>query len=391
MRSRNILILAISQVLGLSGLSIVLLLGGIIGADLAPSPSWATMPLSVMTIGLALSAIPAALLMKRIGRRRGFVAAAIVAGLASLLAAYAVARGSFVLLCTAFLFIGANLAFIQQYRFAAVESVQPRYAGRAVSLVLTGGIAAGLFGPQLAERTQNWLPAGLYTGSFVAMAILYAIVAATLIFFRDAGPQQAGAGGSERPLRQIAAQPVYLVAVLIGAVASGVMTFIMTATPLELHNMHHYSLAQTGWVIEGHIVAMYLPSLFTGFLLDRLGVLRVAAIGIVTMLACVALGIVSQQLAQFWGALVLLGLGWNLLFVGGTVLLGRSYQPAERFKSQAANDFAIFGVQALASLSAGSVLFHANWITLNLITLPLLLLAAVAVLFLRPRLALARA
>jgi MFS family permease len=390
MRSRNILILAIGQVLGLSGLSMVVLLGGIIGADLAPSPSWATMPLSVMAIGLALSAIPAALLMKRIGRRRGFVAAATMASLASVLAAYAVGRGSFFLFCAAFLLVGSNLAFIYQYRFAAVESVQPRYAGRAVSLVLVGGVAAGLFGPQLAERTQEWLPTGLYTGSFVTMALLYAIAAVAFIFFQDTSPQQAGAGGSERPLRQIASQPVYLVAVLVGAVASGIMTFIMTATPLELHTMHGFSLGQTGWVIEGHIVAMYLPSLFTGFVLERLGTLRVVAIGILSMLGSVALAIASRELVQFWGALVLLGLGWNLLFVGGTVLLGRSYQPAERFKAQATNDFAIFGTQALASLSAGTVLFHANWITLNLIALPLLLLAAITVLLLRPRLAPAR-
>jgi len=154
MRSRNILILAIGQVAGLSGLIIVVLLGGIIGADLAPSPSWATLPIGIMTVGVALFAIPAALLMKRIGRRRGFVAGAIVASLASLLAAYAVARGSFFLFCIGLLFIGGNLAFIQQFRFAAVESVQPRYAGRAVSLVLVARVAAGFIGPQIAAINQ---------------------------------------------------------------------------------------------------------------------------------------------------------------------------------------------------------------------------------------------
>jgi len=390
MRSRNILILAIGQVLGLSGLIMVVLLGGIIGADLAPSPSWATLPIGIMVVGTALFAIPAALLMRRIGRRRGFVAAATVASLASLLAAYAVAQGSFLLFSIALLFIGGNLAFIQQYRFAAVESVEPRYAGRAVSLVLVASVAAGFLGPQIAALTQNWLPAGLYTGSFVSIAILYAIATAALAFYRDASPQQAGSDGSERRLLEIATQPVYLVAVLIGAVASGVMTFIMTATPLELHTVHGFSLQQTSRVIQSHAVAMYLPSLFTGLMLERMGVSRVVAIGILSMLGSAALGIAARELAQFWGALILLGIGWNLLFVGGTVLLGRSYRPAERFKAQAANDFAIFGTQALASLSAGTVMFRADWVTLNLIALPFLLLAAITVLVLRPRLAPAR-
>ena len=390
MRSRNILILAIGQVLGLSGLIMVVLLGGIIGAELAPSPSWATLPIGIMVVGMALFAIPAALLMRRIGRRRGFVAAATVASLASLLAAYAVAQGSFLLFSIALLFIGGNLAFIQQYRFAAVESVEPRYAGRAVSLVLVASVAAGFLGPQIAALTQNWLPAGLYTGSFVSIAILYAIATAALAFYRDASPQQAGSDGSERRLLEIATQPVYLVAVLIGAVASGVMTFIMTATPLELHTVHGFSLQQTSRVIQSHAVAMYLPSLFTGLMLERMGVSRVVAIGILSMLGSAALGIAARELAQFWGALILLGIGWNLLFVGGTVLLGHSYRPAERFKAQAANDFAIFGTQALASLSAGTVMFRADWVTLNLIALPFLLLAAIAVLLLRPRLAPAR-
>jgi len=391
MRSRNILILAIGQVAGLSGLIIVVLLGGIIGADLAPSPSWATLPIGIMTVGVALFAIPAALLMKRIGRRRGFVAGAIVASLAYLLAAYAVARGSFFLFCIGLLFIGGNLAFIQQFRFAAVESVQPRYAGRAVSLVLVASVAAGFLGPQIAAFTQAWLQAGLYSGSFVSIAILYAVAAAALFFYQDTSAQQAGPDGSERRLLEIATQPVYLVAVLAGAVASGVMTFIMTATPLELHTVHGFSLQQTSRVIQGHAVAMYLPSLFTGFVLERLGVLRVVALGILSMLASAVLGIASRELVQFGGALILLGIGWNLLFVAGTVLLGRSYRPAERFKAQAANEFTIFGTQALASLSAGTVLFRADWITLNLITLPLLLLVAIAVLVLRPRLAPARA
>ena len=383
MRSRNVPILSISQAVGMSGPPIVVLLGGIIGSDLAPSPPWATLPVSIMVVGVALFTIPAALLMKRIGRRLGFMIATVVASLAALLAAYAVARGSFFLFCVATLFIGANGAFVQQYRFAATESVETRYSGRAVSFVLLGGILAGYLGPELAKRTKDWLAAGMYTGSFVSLALLYAAVTALLYSLKDVAPQEGEVSGGERPLREIVAQPIYLVAVLAGAVSYGVMSFIMTATGVYLHKLHGYNLEQTAWVIQGHIIAMYLPSLFTGIVLERLGVLRVMVVGLLCMFTCAILGVVSRELIHFLGALVLLGAGWNFLFVGGTVLLTRSYLPPERFKAQAINDFTIFGIQAFASLSAGTVLFYANWDILNLISLPFLLLTFAAILLLR--------
>jgi MFS family permease len=368
-----------SQALGTSGIAMVVLLGGIIGFELAPSPAWATLPVSIAVVGVAASTIPAALLMRRFGRRRGFIGAALWAGLAAALAAYAVARGSFGLFCAATLAIGANGAFVQQYRFAAAESVQPAHAGRAVSFVLLGGILAGFLGPEVARRTRDWLPAGLYVGSFVSLALLYGLVAVLLAFLRDVAPEEAVAAGAERPLRQIVRQPTYLVAALSAAAAYGVMSFIMTATPLHLHKGSGYSLDQTTLVIQSHIVAMFLPSLFTGVILERLGPLRVMAAGVIFLLVCVSLAVTGSALAHFWGALVLLGLGWNFLFVGSTLLLTHSYTPAERFKTQAVNDFTIFGIQAFASLSAGATLFQAGWDLLNLVTLPALVLVLAAI------------
>jgi MFS family permease len=387
MRVRNVVILSISQAVGMAGITMVILLGGILGADLAPRPAWETLPIALMVVGVALFAIPAALLMRRIGRRRGFLLGAAVAGLASLLAAYAVARGSFPLLCASTLFLGVNTAFVQQYRFAATENAEPRLAGRAVSFVLLGGILAGYFGPLLAQRTRDWLPMGAYTGSFASLAILYAGVVVLMLFFRDGALQPVEVAGGERPLGEIARQPLYRTAVLAGAVAYGVMTFVMTATPIHLHKLHGYTLQQTSLVIQSHIVAMYLPSLFTGLLLERLGVLRVMVAGLASMVAAALLGALSHDLPLYWAALVLLGLGWNLLFVGATVLLTRSYLPAERFKAQAANDFAIFGVQATAALLAGTVLFYTNWQILNLAVMPILALTLAAVVLLRRQMA----
>jgi len=384
---RNIAILVMGQTAGMSSLFVLALLGGIIGVDLAPSPAWATLPNALLVAGAALSAIPAAALMKRIGRRRGFAGAAASGGLAALLAAYAVARGSFALLCLAAVLVGANTAFMQQYRFAAAESAEPRLAGRAVSFVLLGGILGAFLGPQLITLSHNWIAANPYSGPFVSMALLFAVVAAAMLFFRDSAPQQAAVSGPERPLREIVAQPSYRTAALLAAVAYGVMTFIMSATPIHLHTAHGYTLQQTSWVIQSHLIAMFLPSLFTALLIERLGLVRLLTLGVVSLAGATIVGLFSRDLPVYWGALVLLGLGWNFTFVGATVLLTRSYWPAERFKSQAVNDFAVLTVQATASLLGGTALLYAGWQALNLIGLAFLALGMVVILVLRRRLA----
>jgi MFS family permease len=387
LRSRNILILGICQALGLAGAPLVLLIGGIVGRELAPAPAWATLPISITMVGVAAFSIPAALLMKRIGRRLGFMAGAAVAALAALGAAYAIAVASFALFCGAMIFMGANMAFVQQYRFAAAESVDSRHTGRAIALVLLGGVAAGWIGPEIGNRAKDWLAYGVYTGSFVSLAGVYVAVALLLSLLRDGAPQEESAGGAARPLAAVVTQPTYLVATLANMVAYGVMSLIMTATPISMHVMDGHSLGQTTRVIQGHITAMFLPALFTGLLAERLGVLRVMAAGVTAMGLTLALALSGRGVVHYGAALVLLGLGWNLLFVGGTTLLTRSYRPAERFQAQAASDFLTFGAQVLASLSAGAVLSLASWELLNLMALPLLLAMLGAIVWLRRQMA----
>jgi len=388
MKTRNLAILTFGQMAGMAGLFVLVLLGGIIGADLAPSPAWATLPNALLVAGSALSAIPAAALMKRIGRRRGFASGAGVGGLGALLAAYAVAKGNFALLCVAALFLGVNIAFVQQYRFGAAESAEPRLAGRAVSLVLLGGILAAFLGAELIRLTKSWVAASPYSGPFVGAALLLAAVAGAMLFFRDVAPQPGAVSGSERPLRQIAAQPAYLAAVVLAAVAYGVMTFVMTATPIHLHTDHGYTVQQTSWIVQSHLIAMFLPSLFTAVLIERLGLMRLLTIGVASLALAVVAAALGHDLPVYWGALVLLGLGWNFLFVGATVLLTRSYRPSERFKSQAANDSVVLAVQALAALLSGTALLYTGWQALNLIGLAILAPAILVVLLLRRRLAL---
>lgn len=365
----------------------VVLLGGIIGADLAPNRSLATLPVSLGVVSTALASIPAALLMQRIGRKRGFMLGTFIAGIGALLSAMAIGQRNFPMFCLAVFLIGQNGAFVLQYRFAATESTEPAHSGRAVSLVLLGGILAGFLGPEVAKRTQGLLTT-LYAGSFISLAVIYAITILILLFLQDIRPPKAVTESAGRPLGQIARQSNYQVAVLAGVASYGLMNFIMTATPLHMHDVG-FSLSETAFVIQSHIIAMYLPSLVTGFLVERLGTLRVMLSGALLMIGCTLAGLLSVQLPGYWTALVLLGLGWNLLFVGGTVLLTRTYRPEERFKTQASNDFAIFFMQAVSSFSAGSLLNTSGWANMNWIGLAVMAAAFAAIVFRRRQIALA--
>jgi MFS family permease len=382
---RNVLILSICNALGFSGRPLVLLVGGIIGSELAPSPTWATLPIALAVVGNALFTIPAALIMNRVGRKRGFIIAALVAALASIAAAFAIAMESFFFFCSMMLLIGGNLTFIQQYRFAATESVERKHVGKAISLVLTGGILAGFLGPQIGQEARDWLGYGAYSGAFILLAILYVISAILLLFFKDIAIKGDNDIGPYRPLRAVVMQRTYITAALSSTVAYAVMGFIMSATPLSMHVMDRFSLSDTTLVIQCHIIAMYLPSLFTGFLVDRLGFKVLQMLGIIGMGTAVIIAASGHHFINYLMALISLGIGWNFLFVAGTVMLTRSYYPKERFKAQGVNDFIVFALLSLATLSAGAVLTTSHWELLNIICLPFLLLMLILVLTSRPQ------
>jgi MFS family permease len=296
--------------LGMSTAPVIVLLGGIVGVALAPYPSLSTLPVAMLVVGVALFTVPAALIMRVTGRRLGFMAASLVAALACIAGIYAIHSQSFVLFCSVAFFVGGNMAFVQQYRFAAAESVEPVRVSRAVSIVLLGGVVAAFLGPELAKNTREMLPIGLYSGSFASLAVLNLVNCFVLFFLRNPRVREEVDKGEERPLRVVVRQPVYLTALMAG-------------------------------VIQSHVMAMFIPSLFTGFLISRYGLTRVMLSGIVLMTACVALALVDRLFLHYWAGLVLLGVGWNFLFIGGTTLLTRCYNPAERFKAQAVNDFAV--------------------------------------------------
>jgi MFS family permease len=357
--------------------------GGIIGVDLAPAPWLATLPVSLMVVGTALAVLPASWLMSRVGRRRGFAGGAFGGALGALLAAGALMLGSFVLFSVATLVMGAQLAFTQQYRFAAAESVPPAAAGRAISIVLAGALGGALLGPEIATRTAAPLWGIPWLGGFVAVALLSACASALLLAFAEPVQQERPADMEPaRPLRALLVTAPFAIAVLAGVVGQGIMTFVMTATPVSMHVVDGHAMTETSSVIRAHVLAMYAPSLVSAALIGWLGTVRLMIAGLLALGATVAVALQGHAYLHYWWALVLLGVGWNFLFVGGTSMLVASYRPAERFGAQAFNDFAVFGVSALASLLAGSVVVRFGWTAVLWSSLPplVLMLGALAML-----------
>ena len=371
----NILLLATCQLISATGSIVVVTLGGIIGARLSSNPAMATLPISIMVVAVASTTVPATMLMRAIGRRRGFMLASLSAATAVLLAVFALTTSSFSWFIAAAGLFGVNLAFTQQYRYAAAESVEPAFAPRAISLVLIGAIGGALIGPELIRLGEHFIASVQFAGTLAALAVLYLVQSMLFLFLRplrgEHGEIHAVPG---RPLSQIVRQPVFIVAVLGGTAAYGVMTLIMTATPLSMHINDGYSVEQTAHVIRTHVLAMYLPSLFTGFLIERLGIGRLMTSGAVALLSACAIGLQGQSVMHYTFSLVLLGVGWNFLYVGGTSMLTLTYSMSERFKAQAVNEFSVFGTSATASLLAGTVMHVYGWTTLVVVPLPLLLL-----------------
>lgn len=358
-------LLFLAQCMFVSGTVLLVTVGGIVGTEISPSPMFATLPMSLMVLGTALTTVPASLSMQRFGRRPGFVTAAVLGVGAALLAALALEQASFSLFCVASGLIGATIAFSQQFRFAAAESVPTTHVGQAVSFILLGSVGGALLGPALAASSPAWTPAQPFRGAFLAVACGYALAALALLFIRarSAAPAASAEDTLPRSLLDIVTLPVVATAVLAAVVGQGVMTFVMTATPVSMHVVDGHGLGDTAAVIRAHVMAMYLPSLFSGVLIDRLGVHRVLLLGAAGLASTLALGLLGHAFMHYWLALVLLGIGWNFLFVGGTTLLVRSYRDSERFRVQAFNDFSVFGTSALASLLGGAVLLQFGWET----------------------------
>jgi MFS family permease len=379
----NIAVLSLCQAMTNTTNAVILTVSGLAGLMLAPASSFANMPLALQFLGTALTAAPASYFMQRFGRRAGFTQGAVIGVMGSLLGAFAIYKHIFWLFGLGGFLLGVFNGFALYYRFAAADTASEEYRSRAISLVLAGGVLAAIVGPELAKWSRNLL-AEQFIGTYLSISLLPIICLIMLPLVRIPRVEKIEFKEKGRPITEVVRQPVVAVAILGGMVSYGVMAFLMTATPLAM-NIHLHPFHDTAFVIQWHVVGMFAPSFFTGHLIKRYGLLRIMVAGILLNLCCVLTNLQGTAVGHFWLGLFFLGIGWNFLFVGSTTLLTEGYTPAEKTKTQAVNEFAVFSVMVVASMSSSTVLDLFGWRAINYGALPFLLVMLVAIIFLQKK------
>jgi MFS family permease len=369
---RNAGVLAIAQALYGAVTTALVVTAGLVGSQLTSDPSLATLPMSMMIIGTAATTFPISLIMKRVGRRTGFVACALGGMLGGLLGAYAIFERSFPLFLAGAFLIGVYQASASYYRFAAADLASVAFRPKAISWVMTGGIVAALFGTLMVMGTVDLFAPVTFAGTWLAMAVL-SLAGAAILMAVDIPYKEEINNATGRPLATIAAQPRYVVAALTGMLSYGIMVLVMTATPVAMLGCG-FSVQDSSWVIQWHALAMFVPSFFTGSLITRFGAGRISALGMLLLMGAGIAGLSGIHFGNFAVGLILLGLGWNFGFIGGTTLLTTTYEPAERNKAQGLNDFLVFGATALTSLGAGKLLAWFGWNAVNYAVFPMVAL-----------------
>ena len=373
-QARNLSLLVAAQALGGASPPIIISLGGLVGQQLSSNPTATTLPVSIYQLGLALSTLPAAWLMQRLGRRWAYVLGAVLGVVSGIIAAQGIAQSDFVTFCIGTALAGFYAAYVQSYRFAAADAVgAPHLQAKAISRIMVGGLIAAIIGPQVVIWTRDALPATPFAGSFYSQAALAALALPILLLLRLPAPQKQAIVGTARPLKAIAATPQFIEAAAAGVVSYGLMAFLMTAAPMAMVGCEH-SVGEAALGIQWHVLAMFGPSFFTGRLIGRFGQRKITALGLVMIAASGLLALMGEGLSEFWGSLILLGVGWNFGFIGATAMLTACYTPAERTKVQALNDFLVFGTVAIASFGSGQLLHSVGWSGINIGMQPLVVI-----------------
>jgi MFS family permease len=378
---RTALILAASQAIIGSAAPIAISMGGLAGHYLlAADKSLATAPITGFNVGVALGALPAAAIIRRLGQRDGFMTGTIVTALGGLIATLALFQASFWLFAFGLMVIGIGGAFVQQFRFAAADNAPSEFKARAISFVLAGGIVTAILGPQIVIFTRELFAPVMFAGSFASILVLAAVGAAILSFLRIPAKAMGKVEISDsdaRPLSEIVTRPRFVAALFCAVGSYALMSFVMTGAPLAMVGCGH-STDDATLGISWHVMAMFAPSFFTGSLIYRFGAERIVATGLVLLIGCAVVALSGLALWQFWTALILLGLGWNFGFIGATAMVADSYRPSEKGKVQGFHDFVLFGSVAFASLMSGAVYNAWGWEMLNWIIFPVTVLCFVA-------------
>ncbi len=369
----NLIVLTLSQIFSFTAAPVTVFLSGIIGSQISPLKSLSTLPMSISVVGIAIGAIFASKLMSITGRKIGFIVASIGNTLVSILAAYSIFIQSFSIYCVANFFLGMGMAFTHQYRFAAAESVSKDKVPRAISIILLGGIVSAFIGPSVANFSKDLFSNHMYIGSYLSLAALTFLPTIFFLFYKNTSKIELSFKYSGRSYFELISQPRFLQAVISSAFGYAIMTFLMTGTPLSMHVIEGISLNKTSIVIQIHVACMFLPSLIAGNLVKKIGHSKMMYVGVGLYCITVVISLFDQSFLNYMIALVFLGFGWNFLFISGTSLLVLTYKEEEKYRAQGFNDFVVYSVHALGSLSAGILIVLTNWKIMNLICIPLII------------------
>jgi MFS family permease len=380
LQNRNIALLSSAQALLFTNNVTLIALNGLVGYQLAIDKSFATMPVTTQIIGSALFALPASHLMARIGRRAGFLMGTLCGFIGGAIATFGVYSHSLVMLCLGTFILGIYGAFGQFYRFAAADAAAPDFKAKAISLVVAGGLVGGIVGPALAKWTRHLAPTE-FLASYASLLVFCVLTGLLLSQLKIPDAKAVTVTAPPRSLRAIALNPVFIVAVMSSAIGYGVMNLLMTATPLAM-GICGYPFNDAANVISAHVVAMFAPSFFTGSLIQRFGVLKIMLTGVALMVVCLGISLSGISVAHFWFSLVMLGLGWNFMFVGGSALVTEAYQPQEKAKAQGLHDLLVFCTTATSSFSSGLLLKANGWDILNYVAMPFLAMVTIAIVWL---------
>ena len=374
----SILLLSICFSLSASTSSLSVSASSIVGFQIAENKALATFPLTFHLLGTMLAGIPASMLMKFVGRRYGFLIGTGIGTFGAASASLAIIYSSFPFFCLSIFCLGILNGFAQLYRFTAVEVSSIELRTKAVSYVMLGGIAAGFIGPAIAAEGKDYIENAQFAGSYLSIILLYFFIVIILMRIRLPQPSVEEQTGDTRPLKVIFMQPKFIVSVLSAMIGYGVMAMIMTATPLAMTKGSGYPFSDAAFIIQWHALGMFAPSFITGSLIKRFGAVQIIFTGIFLNFICIAINISGTEIINYWSALVLLGVGWNFMFVAGTTMVTETYQPAEKAIVQGVNDFLVFGTAALCSLLSGVLQTSFGWETVNLSAIPLLLIVLVS-------------
>jgi len=373
MFNQNLIIIIFAQIFSFTVAPISVLLSGIIATEMINITYIATLPTALVIVGSAIGSVFASFLMSIKGRKFGFIFSSLMSTFAALLASYSVFNNYFVSYCFSNFIFGLGLAFTAQYRFAASENVPKKDIPVTISVILLAGLISAIIGPNLATYSKDIISSHIYVGSYLVLGILTLTSFFLFLFYKDNNNNFENKVIKGRSYIQLLSQPRFLQAVISAAIGYVVMSFLMTATPIEMHVIQNMSLNATSIVIQLHIFGMFLPSLFTGNLIKKFGHSRIMYVGVLILFTCIIINFINQSFYNYLFGLVFLGIGWNFLFISGTSLLVISYKPEEKFKAQGLNDFMVFSTQASGALAAGYLLYLTNWQFINIICFPLLL------------------